>query len=399
MNITGILDYFYGILSLSPWTCAIILALMVHFTILGVTLYLHRCMCHRGLELHPIISHPFRCWLWMTTGMVTKEWIAIHRKHHAKCETLEDPHSPAILGLNKVLWEGAELYRAAKKDASTMERYGYAAPDDWVERNVYTRFSSKGVFLMLFIDVLLFGIYGVSMWAIQMMSIPLLAAGVVNGIGHAWGYRNFESPDTSRNITPVAFILCGEELHNNHHAYGSSAKFSAKWWEFDLGWLYIRLFQWFGLAKVRRQLCLPTQAKGKNHIDNDTLAALITHRFQVMGKYTQEVILPTLRQEQQHATDAGKRLFAKAKGLFRQELSLVTEAEKQQMAELSETSTGMKHVLQLRHKLYEIWQQTTASQKELLDALQEWCCQAEETGIEALKQFAQQLRRYQLRVA
>lgn len=396
---SNILNYFYGILALPAWQCLIIGLVMIHITILAVTLYLHRGTCHRGLEMHPILSHFFRFWLWMTTGMETRQWIAIHRKHHATCETAEDPHSPIILGLRKVLFQGAELYRAAAKDKAMVERYGYAAPNDWIEKNIYSRFSAKGILLMLTVDIILFGVYGVTMWAFQMMAIPFLAAGVVNGIGHYWGYRNFESPDTARNISPWGIVLCGEELHNNHHAYGSSAKFSAKWWEFDLGWFYIRLFQKLGLVNVKRQLCLPAQNKEKQHLDAETLSALITHRFQVMAVYTKQVVFPILREEQAKATAAGRRLFAKAKDLISREYTLINEEEKQQIAQLSETSAGIRLVLQFKDKLHEIWQRTTASQKELLEALQEWCHQAEETGVEVLKQFARQLRGYQLKTA
>ena len=273
----------YGLLNLSFWGYVVATLILTHITIIGVTIYLHRYQAHRGLELHPLLSHFFRFWLWLTTGMVTKEWAAIHRKHHAKCETAEDPHSPQVKGLKKVLWEGAELYQEEAKNQETLERYGQGTPDDWLERNIYTRHSAKGIVLMLLIDLLLFGIPGITIWALQMAWIPFHAAGVINGIGHYWGYRNFECKDAARNIFPWAFWIGGEELHNNHHTFATSAKFSVKWWEFDIGWGYIKLFSLLKLAKVKR---LPPKVKivpNKTCVDIETVKAIITGRFQVMS--------------------------------------------------------------------------------------------------------------------
>jgi len=224
---------------------------LTHVTIAAVTIYLHRCQAHRALELHPLISHFFRFWLWLTTGMVTKEWAAIHRKHHAKCETVEDPHSPQIYGINRVLWAGVFLYVKESFNKETLERYGHGTPDDWMERNLYTRCSVFGVFLTLATDLLLFGVVpGVLIWLAQIAWIPFWAAGIINGVGHAVGYRNFNVKDASRNISPIAIWLGGEELHNNHHHDPHSAKFKAKWYEFDIGWVYLRLLSFFGLAKI-----------------------------------------------------------------------------------------------------------------------------------------------------
>ena len=241
-----------GILDMPWWGYVIATFAMTHVTIAAVTIYLHRHSAHRALDLHPIVSHFFRFWLWLTTGMVTKEWTAIHRKHHAKVETIEDPHSPIALGIKKVLLEGSELYRAESKNMETMEKYGKGTPDDWIERNLYTRHSWQGVGVMMIIDLVLFGPIGLTIWAIQMLWIPINAAGIINGVGHYWGYRNYTCEDASTNIVPWGILIGGEELHNNHHAYGTSAKFSAKWYEFDLGWLYIRTLETIGLARVRR---------------------------------------------------------------------------------------------------------------------------------------------------
>ena len=244
-----VLDFLLnGLTHSTGWQIFIYTLIVTHITIAGVTIFLHRCQAHRALDLHAIPSHFFRFWLWMTTGMVTKEWAAIHRKHHAKCETEEDPHSPVTRGINKVVYEGAELYRIEARNTETIEKYGHGTPDDWIERNVYTKHSALGVSMLLVINILLFGVLGLSVWAVQMMWIPVTAAGVINGIGHYWGYRNFDCKDASTNILPWGIIIGGEELHNNHHTYGTSAKLSSKWYEFDIGWMYITILFFFGLA-------------------------------------------------------------------------------------------------------------------------------------------------------
>jgi len=274
-----------------PWWGVIVVALVLtHVTIASVTIFLHRHQAHRGLDLHPIASHFFRFWLWLTTGMVTKEWVAIHRKHHAKCETDEDPHSPQTRGIKKVFWQGAELYRAESKNLETLEKYGRGTPDDWLERNVYTRFSWEGVGVMLMINLMLFGPIGATIWAVQMAWIPVTAAGIINGIGHYWGYRNFASSDASTNIVPWGILIGGEELHNNHHAYGSSAKLSSRWYEFDIGWLYIRLLAFFRLATVRKVAPKLKVTRGPKHVpDLATLQAVITHRYAVATRYARSL--------------------------------------------------------------------------------------------------------------
>ncbi|WP_218813468.1 DesA family fatty acid desaturase [Rickettsiella endosymbiont of Dermanyssus gallinae] len=382
----------FGLLNLSFWGYVIALLILTHITIIGVTVYLHRSQAHRSLDLHPVLSHFFRFWMWLTTGMETKEWVAIHRKHHAKCETEEDPHSPQVKGIKKVFFEGAELYREESKNMDTMERYGQGTPDDWMERNVYSKHSVMGIVSMFIIDVVLFGIPGVTIWALQMLWIPLFAAGVVNGIGHYWGYRNFECPDAARNLLPLGAFIGGEELHNNHHTFPTSAKLSVKPWEFDLGWAYIRLFQALKLAKVKRVSPQLKETPGKRQVDLDTLAALITNRFQVMARYSKEVLLPVLEEETEKAsTTMSKALLKRAKiSLIRTE-SLLNDERKQQLADIIKKHDMLALVYQYRLRLQDIWCRTTATQRELLEALQEWCKQAEATGICVLRKFAANL--------
>jgi stearoyl-CoA desaturase (delta-9 desaturase) len=384
----------FGILNMPWWANIVVLVVFTQLTILSVTIFLHRTQAHRSLELHPIASHFFRFWLWLTTGMITKEWASIHRKHHAKVETIDDPHSPVALGIKTVFFQGAELYRKESKNKETMERYGEGTPDDWIERNVYSRHSAKGITLMLITNLILFGAPGLTIWALQMMWIPLFAAGVVNGIGHYWGYRNFECKDGSRNIFPIGFFIGGEELHNNHHAYATSAKFSAKWWEFDIGWFVIRTLQLFGLAKPKRVLPTPKLLPSKTAIDTDTLSALIAYRLQVLARYSKEVILPLLNEEKKRASKTSRALLSCARTLLIRDTSLVSMAQQARLAKILEMSHSLRIVYQFRSKLQEIWGKSTASQKELLDALQEWCQQAEATGIDALHRFSKHLKMY-----
>lgn len=388
----------HGLLNLTWRGDLIALLIMTQVTIAGVTIYLHRYQTHRALILHPVISHIFRLWLWLTTGMVTREWVSIHRKHHAFSDSVGDPHSPIVYGLKKVFFQGAELYREARKDKEMIEKYGHGTPDDWVERNIYSKYSAKGVVLMLLIDVLLFGIPGISIWAVQMMWIPLWAAGVINGIGHAWGYRNFECLDAARNVFPWGFWIGGEELHNNHHTFASSAKFSLKWWEFDLGWMYIKLMSWLGLAKVKKLPPQLVQNQMKAQIDLETVRAVVGHRFQVLRHYYQQVVKPMLKQmKQEHQfSPADKQLLAKAKSLFKREEKLLSAHAQATLNELTNRFEHLKVIYQYRQNLQNIWMKTATTQKELVDALQQWCKQAEESGIDALKNFAATVKSYTL---
>lgn len=381
----------HGLLHFSILQCVVFTLVLTHITVASVTIYLHRSQAHRSLDLHPIASHFFRFWLWFTTATCTKEWVAVHRKHHAKSDTVEDPHSPQIHGIRKVFFEGFELYQQATANQETLARYGAGTPDDWLERCIYTPYTKTGILLLFILDFALFGVIGITIWAVQMMWIPIFAAGVINGIGHYWGYRNFECPDAARNIVPWSILTAGEELHNNHHTFATSAKLSVKPWEFDLGWCYIRLMQMVGLAKVKR---VPPKLKQsqKNQIDLDTLTAVVVNRFQVMAQYSREVIVPILREEQRKAGSAGRALLKQCKDLFIRSDSLLDDGSKQRMVHILESNQALRLAYQYRQKLQAIWGKTTANQKELLEALQEWCRDAEATGVSALRNFATRVR-------
>jgi stearoyl-CoA desaturase (delta-9 desaturase) len=268
-----------GLTGATVWQMVIYTLVVTHITIIAVTVYLHRSQAHRALDVHPVLAHFFRAWLWLTTGMGTRAWAAIHRKHHAKCETSEDPHSPQVMGIKKVFWQGAELYRAEAKNAETLSRYGHGTPNDWLENKVYQAFPWQGCAVTLVLSFILFGFPGISIWAIQMLWIPVLAAGVINGIGHYFGYRNFDYADASRNIFPLGILIGGEELHNNHHTHATSAKLSVKWYEFDIGWFYIRVLSALRLATIKK-VAQPPQfmATALPHLDLATLQAVVHHR-------------------------------------------------------------------------------------------------------------------------
>ena len=389
MNIYGVLD-----LSLGGYIVATLI--LTHITIAAVTIYLHRAQSHRALELHPAVAHFFRLWLWLTTGMVTREWVAVHRKHHARCETAEDPHSPQVYGISKVLWQGAELYKAATKDPEVIAKFGHGTPDDWLERHVYGRHSVLGISLMLVIDLILFGIPGISVWGVQMIWIPLFAAGVINGVGHWWGYRNYEVEDASTNIVPWGILIGGEELHNNHHAYASSAKLSSRRFEFDIGWLYIRALETLGLARVKKVPPRPLLGAEKPRVDGDTLAAIIANRLQVMAQYAQQVMGAVYREELSKAHGAYRTMLRHARRILVREESLLNEDARRRLQTVLQTSQPLETVYEFRRRLQAIWKQRTATQEALLTALQDWCRQAEATGIRSLAEFAKGLRRYSL---
>lgn len=384
----------FGLIELPWWGYIIVILALTQMTVLSVTLYLHRCQAHRSLTLHPVASHFFRFWLWLTTGMVTKEWTAIHRKHHARVETAEDPHSPQVKGIKKVFFEGAELYKLEAKNKETLEKFGEGTPDDWIERHLYSRFNVLGISLLFIIDVVLFGTLGITIWAVHMMWIPLFAAGVVNGIGHYWGYRNFECKDASRNIVPFGIFLGGEELHNNHHGFGTSAKFSHKWWEVDLGWGVIRGLQILGLARPRRIIPKLGVRPLKTVVDTETLKAVITNRFHVMSTYARSVILPLLSQEKKRASQNSRTLLYRARALLISDAAILKASHKKRLTNVLENFQTLKIVYQFRMKLQDIWSASTKSQKELLEALQDWCHQAEATGLEVLIRFTQQLKTF-----
>ena len=386
----------HGLVPLTWWQVIVVALVLTHVTIAAVTIFLHRCQAHRALDLHPIVSHFFRFWLWLTTGMVTKEWAAIHRKHHAKVETVDDPHSPVTRGINTVMWSGAELYRAESRNPETMEHYGHGTPDDWLERNLYARFSWQGVGLMLALDVILFGAIGATIWAVQMAWIPFFAAGVVNGLAHWWGYRNYATSDTSTNLVPWGLIIGGEELHNNHHAYGTSAKFSAQWYEVDLGWLYIRALSAVGLAKVRRVAPKLKLQASKPEADHATLQAVITHRYQVATTYAR-ALKAACRHEIEVLREKARGLELPSAGRLKQWLTdpdALPEGERHRLAHVAEHSKTIAKIVAMRAELTALWSRSTETSEQLLARLQDWCRRAEASGIAPLAQFSLKLKRY-----
>ena len=373
-----------------PWML-LYFVVAAQITILSVTLYLHRSQAHRGVDLHPALGHVFRLWLWLSTGMVTKEWVAVHRKHHARCETEEDPHSPQVHGINTVVWHGVALYSKATSDKAAMEQYGHGTPEDWMERNVYSRHSKLGPTLLALINIALFGVIGISIWAMQMLVIPMLAAGVVNGLGHWWGYRNFDTEDRSHNLTPWAFLLGGEELHNNHHAFPSSARFALRRGEFDLGWTLLRVLQAVGLAKVRRVAPVLERRDDTEHADHETLRAVLVHRFQVMTDYFRNVVVPVVHDEAERAGASMRRWRRQA----RQALAFQNRSQGQDRHWFARRPT-LATVWEFRQRLRAVYERRGHGPEAMLKSLQDWCHDAEATGIRALQQFSARLKGYRL---
>jgi len=385
-----------GLLQLPWWGYVLVILGLTHITIAAVTLYLHRHQAHHAIDLHPVISHFFRFWLWLTTAMITREWVAIHRKHHARVETSDDPHSPQTRGIAKVLFEGAELYKQEAQNQDTLKSFGHDTPEDWIERNLYTRHRNFGIVLMLLIDFALFGFIGITIWAVQMIWIPFFAAGVINGIGHWGGYRNFESPDASTNIVPWGILIGGEELHNNHHAFASSAKFSSRWWEIDLGWSYIRFLNLMGLARVRKVAPKLLVDRQKPEVDVDTVRAVIANRLHIMSRYARVVVTRVYREEKTKANVATRKLLKRGKQLITRPETRMDAKARIRLEELLRQNHAMQIVYDFGQRLQAIWTEKTATQESLLHSLREWCEEAEATGIEALQEFARSLRTYTL---
>jgi stearoyl-CoA desaturase (delta-9 desaturase) len=384
-------------LTQGSWGTWIVYMLIVtQLTIFTVTLYLHRSQTHRGVDFHPVVANFFRFWSWLTTGMVTKEWVAIHRKHHAKVETEEDPHSPQIYGIKKVFWDGVALYRDASTNRDDMEKYGRGTPEDWIERRLYSGHPYWGPTLMAAINIALFGVVGMALWAIQMVWIPFWAAGFVNGIGHWWGYRNFESADTSTNLSPWGVWIGGEELHNNHHAFPSSAKFSLRRWEFDIGWAAIRMFETLGLAKVLRVAPSLDIRPNMNLPDSETVKALLSHRFHVMSDYFSGVITPTLRDEAAQAGAGLKALPRKLRRALGNGGRWLDAASRERMSAFTEKHPQLRTVCEFRARLAAITERNGRNAEGMLDAVKEWCHEAEATGIRTLADFAARLKGYRL---
>jgi stearoyl-CoA desaturase (delta-9 desaturase) len=386
---------FSGWFDLPWWGLALVALATTHVTIAGVTIYLHRCQAHRALDLHPIAAHFFRFWLWLTTGQVTKEWAAIHRKHHARVETAEDPHSPQIYGINRVLWGGVFLYRKESYNQDTLDRYGHGTPDDWIERNLYTPRSFYGVFVLLALDLAAFGLLpGALVWLVQMAWIPFWAAGVINGVGHYFGYRNYDVADASTNIVPWGILIGGEELHNNHHAFASSAKLSTKWYELDIGWLYICILSALGLATVKKVPPKPRFAEPRA-VDFDTLHAVIAYRYDVLSRYAKSV-----KQTYSHELARLRRwsprdaevLGSLKRALLRGQAAAGVEAHK--LAEALKKSRALEITLAMRQELAALWERSSASKEQLLRQLQDWCRRAEASGVAPLVAFSERLRSY-----
>ena len=389
------IDFLYGILPLSFWGYALVAFLSVEFTFMAITLYLHRDACHRSLNLHPVLRHIFRFWLWAGTTMLTKSWVAVHRKHHARCETADDPHSPQILGIKKVLLEGAELYGVQARNPETLEKFGRGTPDDWIERHLYSKYQFLGVTLYVIACLVLFGVPGIIILSVQLIATPLMAAGIVNGIGHYWGYRNFECPDAARNIVPWGLLIGGEELHNNHHAFPSSAKFSLMPWEFDIGWLYIKIFSTLGLAQVIRIAPQPLRQRYRP-VDLDTVQAVVINRMHVLRDYSLNVMLPVLRTQ---ISSVSSQLKHGARKLFVREPAILNEAARRRLSELLASNQELKTVHDFRDRLKQLWGGAHQSNDSMLQYMRDWIAQAEASGIKALADYAAALRGYAMQPA
>jgi stearoyl-CoA desaturase (delta-9 desaturase) len=391
----------HGLLPMPWWGYVVLGVALTHVTIAAVTIFLHRSQAHHGLDLHPAISHFFRFWLWLTTGMVTKEWVAIHRKHHAFVETADDPHSPQTRGIRTVLLQGTELYRAEAKNQETLDKFGTGTPDDWLERNVYARFSWQGCGLMLMVDLILSGPIGLTIWAVQMAWIPVTAAGIVNGLGHYWGYRNFSTEDASTNVVPWGIVIGGEELHNNHHAYGTSAKLSSRWYEFDLGWAYIRGLEALGLAKVRKVAPQIRFDREKLHADLETLQSVITHRYAVLTRYARSLKaafaseVAALRERARRGElTADLPSVRRLHRWFQSDARKLAESDRARLATALESSKALHTLYAMRQDLAALWERSNDSREQLLARLQDWCHRAEASDIVPLRNFSRELRTY-----
>ena len=388
---------FSGIFELSWWAIAVVALVLTHITIASVTIFLHRHQAHHALDLHPLISHFFRFWLWLTTGMVTKEWAAVHRKHHAKCDTPEDPHSPLVYGISRVLWGGVFLYVKEARKRDTLSRYGHGTPDDWLERNVYSRFQVVGLTIMGFIDIVLFGLVpGLAILVTQIAWIPFWAAGVINGIGHYWGYRHWPTPDASTNISPLGILIGGEELHNNHHAHPTSAKLSSKWYEFDIGWLYIRTLEMLGLAKVKHVAPVPAFTAPKAMVDPQTLQAVIACRYDVLANYAKSIerVYADEMRKLRQAAPRDARLLHSIKPWLNQNEKMVPASEQRKLAEALPKARALLTMVNMRRDLTAVWERSAATREQLVKQLQDWCQRAEASGIRPLMELAQRVRRY-----
>ena len=381
-----------GVFALPWWGYVLVTLGLTHVTIVSVTIFLHRHQAHRALELSPLPSHFFRFWLWLTTGMVTKEWAAIHRKHHAKCETPDDPHSPQIYGINRVLWGGVFLYVKEAWNKETLQRYGHGTPNDWLEQHLYTPWHKLGIALMLLIDIILFGaLPGMLIWLAQVLWIPFWAAGVINGIGHYWGYRNFKCADASTNIVPWGILIGGEELHNNHHAFATSAKLSNRWYEFDIGWMYICILSALGLAKVKKLAPVPKIVSPRPVVDSATLQAVIDNRYDVLARYAGS-LKKLYREELGKLQDSGS--FKGLKQWLEVEAHQIPDDWRKRLDAMLARSQSLATLYAMRAELTAVWNRTNASREQLVADLQAWCHKAEASGIRQLQELSIRMRSY-----
>lgn len=386
--------HLYGLADLGFWGYVVVTLLWMHVTMIGVTLYFHREQAHRSVDLHPAVRHFFRFWLWLSTGAPTKEWVAVHRKHHAHCEQEGDPHSPVVFGLKKVVLEGAELYIDEARKPETLEKYGKGTPDDWLERNLYSRFTYSGIGLLVIFDIVMFGAPGIIMVAFQLATMPVAAAGIINGVCHAKGYRNFETNDASTNLWPLGLLLAGEELHNNHHAFPTSARFSMRPREVDMGWLHLKVLSMLGLAKVRRVAAPPELTAETSTLDLDSLRAVMINRMHVLRHYTNNVTLPVLQRELEHLGENAGSVVSAAKRLLAWQPDLLDESSRQRLTDLVEQHPTFQVVLQYRNELKTLWEGANRSNDRLLADFRQWCARAEASGIQYLEEFVAYLKTY-----
>jgi stearoyl-CoA desaturase (delta-9 desaturase) len=391
-NVLQLLDH--GMLHWSAWEIVLYTVLTTHLTIVAVTVFLHRCQSHRALELHPALSHVFRFWLWFATGMVTREWVAVHRKHHAHTDREGDPHSPKVFGIRQVLLQGAELYRREARVAETLQRYGNGTPDDWLERHLYARYAWQGVALLLLAQLFMFGIIGATVWGVQMLWIPLSAAGVVNGLGHFLGYRNFDGPNAATNIVPLGLLIGGEELHNNHHTFPTSAKLSARWFELDIGWCYIRLFQALGLARVRSLPARPAWRKAVAPLSVETVQGISAARHHVMRNYGIMLVRAFRDELRLQGSRYDARFRRHAERLLRREPAYLSDSQRPELGLLLSRHQTLELMQRMREELGQLWESKYATPQELLAHLLDWCERAKRSGLPRLHNFALRLQAY-----
>ena len=376
----------HGLIPLNFIEYAIYTLVVTHITIVAITLYLHRGVCHSAIDIHPILSHFFRFWLWLTTSMRTADWVAIHRKHHAKVETSDDPHSPAVYGISKVILQGADLYHKEKNNKETIEKYSQNCPQDWMEEHVYTGRNNLGILLLFILNIILFGTVGIIIWSIQMMWTPIFAAGGINGAGHYWGYRNYNTNDDSTNMSPVGIIIGGEELHNNHHAYPTAAKFSLRPWEFDIGWMYIKIFGAIGLCKVKRIAPMPIIQKNENTDSKLIAQSLLQSKLAVITDYTQKVLKPAYQKEK----------FKLSFKLLADHPQRLNEHQENKINALLENSSTLHTIYILKNRLHEILHSRQTKHEQFIETLNIWSNEAKGHGIAALDDFLVRLRSYKV---